>query len=62
MHLAQNRIRETEMIVNYDRNPDLTIDEKLQSLVECIQLALNEKADNAKIEELKKEISKMNDQ
>lgn len=62
MHLAQNRIRETEMIVNYDRNPDLTIDEKLQSLVECIQLALNEKADNSKIEEIKKELSKLRDQ
>lgn len=50
------------MIVNYDRNPDLTIDEKLQSLVECIQLALNEKADNSKIEEIKKELSKLKDQ
>ena len=33
------------MIIGYDRSPDLTIDEKLVSLIESIQLALNEKAE-----------------
>ena len=31
------------MVINYDRNPDLTTDQKLNSLIENIQLALNEK-------------------
>lgn len=30
------------MIINYDRNPALTTDQKLQSLLESIQLAFNE--------------------
>lgn len=30
------------MIVNYDKNPNLTVDQKLQSLLESIQMALNE--------------------
>lgn len=30
------------MIVDYDRNPRLTTDQKLQSLIDSIQRALNE--------------------
>lgn len=30
------------MLINYDRNPRLTIDGKLQSLIESIQTAINE--------------------
>lgn len=30
------------MIINYDRNPALTEDQKLQSLTENIQMAFNE--------------------
>ena len=30
------------MIINYDKNPRLSTDRKLQSLIESIQLALNE--------------------
>lgn len=30
------------MIINYDRNPTATVDQKLQSLIESIMLALNE--------------------
>ena len=33
------------MIIDYDHNPAATIEQKLQSLRESIQLALNEKAD-----------------
>lgn len=34
-------------IVQYDTNPDLSVDEKLQSLVRSVQLALNEKSSGA---------------
>lgn len=30
------------MVVNFDRNQNLTTDQKLQSLLESVQLALNE--------------------
>lgn len=30
------------MIINYDRRPNATMDQKIQSLIESIQLALNE--------------------
>lgn len=30
------------MIIDYDHNPQASIDQKLQSLMESIQLALNE--------------------
>lgn len=30
------------MLINFDRNPRLTINEKLQSLIESIQVAMNE--------------------
>lgn len=33
------------MIINYDKNPALTEDQKLQSLVDSIMLALNELQD-----------------
>lgn len=32
------------MIIEYDRNPNLTTDQKVQSLKESVQLALNEVA------------------
>lgn len=37
------------MVIGYDKNPNLTIDQKLSSLIESIQLALNEKADAADV-------------
>ena len=30
------------MIIDYDHNPSLTVDQKLQSLKESVQMALNE--------------------
>lgn len=30
------------MIIQYDRNPELAVDQKLQSLMDSIQLALDE--------------------
>lgn len=30
------------MIIGYDRRPNATMDQKIQSLIESIQLALNE--------------------
>lgn len=33
------------MVIDYDRNPKLTTDQKLQSLIESIMLAMNDKAD-----------------
>lgn len=47
------------MIINYDRRPDATIDEKLQSLIESISLALNEKANADEVAELKKKIAEI---
>ena len=47
------------MIINYDRNPALTVDQKIESLIESIQLALNEKADNEIIDTLKKRLSEL---
>lgn len=46
------------MIVQYDRNPALTTDQKLESLITSIQLALNEIQDkqhatDKKLEDLK---------
>lgn len=42
------------MIINYDRNAALSTDEKLQSLVNTLQLAFNEVMDET--DKLKKEI------
>ena len=47
------------MIINYDRNPALTVDQKIESLIESIQLALNEKADNEIIDTLEKRLSEL---
>lgn len=33
------------MLIDYDHNPSLSVDQKLQSLIENMQLAFNEKAD-----------------
>lgn len=44
------------MIINYDRRPDADIDRKIQSLIESIQLALNEKANVIDLEKLEKRI------
>ena len=45
------------MIIDYDHNPALTQDQKLQSLQESVQMAMNEVA--ASIEELRQEIKKI---
>lgn len=45
------------MIINYDRNPALTVDQKLQSLIESIQIMSDEITDS--IEDLKKEVKKL---
>lgn len=45
------------MIVDYDKNPSLTVDQKLQSLIESIQRQTDELTDS--IEELKKRIKKI---
>lgn len=37
------------MIISYDRRADATTDEKIQSLIESIMLALNEKADEISV-------------
>lgn len=42
------------MVINYDRRENATIDEKLESLIESIMLALNEKADITELEKIKK--------
>ena len=46
------------MIINYDHNPALSVDQKLQSLIENIHLALNELIDDKELQdELKKYLS-----
>lgn len=45
------------MIIDFDHNPKLTYDQKLQSLVENIRL-MNDEITN-KLEELKKEIKEL---
>lgn len=45
------------MILNYDRNPVLTTDQKLLSLIESMQRALDEA--NNKIADLEKRIEKL---
>lgn len=49
------------MIISYDKNPALTTDQKLESLIESIQLALNEKADNALVIALEKKLKEITD-
>lgn len=45
------------MVIDYDHNPSLTTDQKLQSLVESIQLMNSEIT--TKLEELSAEIKKI---
>ena len=45
------------MIIDYDRNPSANTDQKLQSLMESIQLALNELTTDMDI--LKKKIQEL---
>lgn len=45
------------MIVDYDKNPSLTIDQKLQSLIDSIHRALNEVRDD--IDKLSKEVEEI---
>ena len=45
------------MIVDYDRNPQLTVDRKLTSLCESIQRAISELQDE--INELRKAVQKL---
>ncbi len=42
------------MVINYDRRENATIDEKIESLIASIMLALNEKADITELEKIKK--------
>lgn len=52
---SQERNRWKIMIIGYDRNPALTEDQKLQSLIDSIQRALDEMKEE--IEMLKAEIA-----
>ena len=45
------------MIIDYDKNPSLTADQKLQSLIESIQRMSDEITDQ--IEDLKKRVKEM---
>lgn len=49
------------MIVSYDKNPRLTTDQKLESLIESITLALNEKAERADVERIKEKLPEIQD-
>ena len=51
------RNRWKTMIIDYDKNPSLTVDQKLQSLIESIQRMSDEITDS--IEDLKKRIKEM---
>lgn len=42
------------MVINYDRRENATIDEKIESLIANIMLALNEKTDITELEKIKK--------
>ena len=49
------------MVLNFDRNPSRTIDEKLDSLIQNIQLALNEienrlDAQDKRLDEIQKQV------
>lgn len=48
------RNRWKTMIIDYDRNPVLTVDQKLQSLIDSIQRLSDEMTDN--IEDLKRRV------
>lgn len=53
------------MILSYDKNANLTIDQKLDSLIENLQLALNEMSDKTQkmereLEALRKEVDASN--
>lgn len=50
------------MIIGYDKSPELTIDQKLMSLVENIQLALNEKADANEVDAIKAAVKKLQEE
>lgn len=45
------------MIVDYDKNPSLTVDQKLQSLIESIHRALDEIRDD--LDKLSKEVAEI---
>lgn len=45
------------MIVDYDKNPSLTIDQKLQSLIDSIHRALDEIRDD--MDKLSKEVAEI---
>lgn len=45
------------MIVDYDKNPSLTVDQKLQSLIESIHRALDEVKDD--LNKISKEIAEI---
>jgi len=48
------------MIIGYDKNPALSEDQKLQRLVESVQLAFNEL--KFEVDELRKEIEKLKEE
>lgn len=45
------------MIIDYDKNPVLTVDQKLQSLIDSIQRLSDEMTDS--IEDLRKRVKKI---
>lgn len=47
------------MILNYDKAPSLTVDQKIQSLMESVQMALNEHTTN--IAQINEEIDNLPD-
>lgn len=51
---SQERNRWKTMIIGYDRNPNLSTDQKLQSLINELQRALDEMKEE--IEELRRKI------
>lgn len=47
------------MILNFRKDQNISIDAKIQSLMESVQLALNEKADNKALEDVKAELARI---
>lgn len=57
---SSQRNRGQIMIIDYDRNPQLSVDRKLTSLCDSIQRAINELQDE--LNKLRKEVQKLADE